>query len=108
MRSACESTAFGIRESKASTAESLLQQPIFFLEVIDRLKLPTIDPAGKERQEELQRLDGAKHRRQYSEIQLIERVPSSTETSGSNCWILRASGVLLNLRARSRAMVPGK
>jgi len=41
--------AFGIRESKASTVEPLLQQPIFLLEVIDRRKLPTIDPAGEQR-----------------------------------------------------------
>jgi hypothetical protein len=46
MRSARESTAFGIGESNASTAVSLLQQSIFFLEAIDRFKLPTIDPAG--------------------------------------------------------------
>ena len=63
MRSARESTAFGIGESKALTAESLFQQPIFFLEVFDRFKLLTTDPAGKQRQEELQRLDGAEHHR---------------------------------------------
>jgi hypothetical protein len=34
-----------------------LQQPILFPEVFDRLELPTIDPAGEQRQEELQRLD---------------------------------------------------
>jgi hypothetical protein len=56
MRSARESTAFGICESKASTAEPLLQQPIFSLEVINRIELPTIDLAGQQHQEELQRL----------------------------------------------------
>jgi hypothetical protein len=49
MRSARESTAFGIRESKASTAETVLQQPIFFLQVSDRLELPSVDPASKQR-----------------------------------------------------------
>jgi hypothetical protein len=47
--------------------------PILFLQVFDRLELTAVDPASKQRQEELQRLDGAKHRRQYSELQLIER-----------------------------------
>jgi hypothetical protein len=42
-----------------------------FLQILDRIELPTIDPADKERQKELQRLDGAKHRRQYSDLQLI-------------------------------------
>jgi DNA-binding Lrp family transcriptional regulator len=41
--------------------------------------LPPIDPAGEQHQEELRRLDGSKHRRQYSGIQLIELAPS-TET----------------------------
>ena len=89
MRPAGEATAFGIRKSKALTAEALLQQPIFLLEILDRLELPTIDPAGKQRQEKMQRLDGAKHRRQYSGMQLIERIPSSTGTSRPNNWILR-------------------
>jgi hypothetical protein len=57
MRSACESAAFGIGEAKAATAETILEQPIFFLEVLNRLELPAIDAAGKQRQEELQRLD---------------------------------------------------
>jgi len=61
MRSARESTALGIGESKSVTAESLLQQPIFFLEILDRFELPTIDPTGKQRQEELEGLDGAEH-----------------------------------------------
>lgn len=89
VRSAPQSTALGICESKASTAETLLQQPIFCLQVLDHLGLLAIDPASKQRQEEVQRRNGAKHRHQYSEIQLIERVPCSTDTSRSNCWILR-------------------
>jgi hypothetical protein len=46
--SACESTAFGICESKASTAQTLLQQPILFFEVLDRLDLPAVDRASKQ------------------------------------------------------------
>jgi hypothetical protein len=47
------------------TAETLLQQPIFYLQVFDHLKLPTIDPAGKQRQEELPRLGRPKHPGKY-------------------------------------------
>lgn len=37
----------GIGESKAATAESLLQQSILRLQILDSVKLSTIDPAGK-------------------------------------------------------------
>lgn len=39
MRSARESTAFGICESKASAAKSLFQQSVLFREVLDHLGL---------------------------------------------------------------------
>ena len=44
-----------------------------FLQVFDRLKLPAINPVSKQRQEELQRLDGAKHPGKYSQLQSTGR-----------------------------------
>ncbi len=69
--SARESTAFGIRESQASTAEALLQQPILFLEVLDHIELPAINPASKQSQEELQWLDGGKHPGKYGPLRTM-------------------------------------
>lgn len=68
--SACESATFGIRESEASIAKAFLQQSIFFLEILDHIELPAIDPASKHRQEELQRLDGG-HLGKYIPLRTI-------------------------------------
>jgi hypothetical protein len=50
MRSVGKSTPFGITESDASAAQTLFQQSILFLQMLDRIDLPTIDPASKQRQ----------------------------------------------------------
>lgn len=77
-----------------SIAETFLQQAILFLQVLDRIEVPTMDPAGKQHQKELQRLNGAKHRRQYSELHAVRSAehpapPPGSELS-SNFWTPRA------------------
>jgi hypothetical protein len=52
----------------------------------------------------LQRLNGEKHHHQYAGLQLIERVASSTETSRSNCWILR-DGIAIVQQVRVSLLV---
>lgn len=68
MSFACESTPFGIRESNAPLSEAFLQKPILFLQVLDHVELPTIDPAGEHCQNKLQRLHGLKHHAEYSDL----------------------------------------
>lgn len=41
--------AASMTPTDAPTAEALLQQPILLLEVFDRIEMPAIDPAGKQR-----------------------------------------------------------
>lgn len=71
MRSARQATSFDIGESKTPATAALLQQPILFFQILDRIELPTMDPAGEQYQEKLQRLYGAKHCRQYGELRFI-------------------------------------
>jgi len=96
--SALRPNAYALRASRRRSASvnrrrrppsRSFSDPIFFLEVIDHLELPTIDPAGKQRQEEFQRLDGAKHCQRYSGLQHIERGSSSTCSGRWNNWTLR-------------------
>jgi hypothetical protein len=48
VRFSSESTPLDISESKASAAETLLQESILFLQIFDRIELPAIDPARKQ------------------------------------------------------------
>ena len=49
----CEATTLGVGQSKAFSAELLLQDAVLFDEVLDDVDLVPVDPTGKRRQEQL-------------------------------------------------------
>jgi hypothetical protein len=55
MRSALQATSLDIGESKTLATEALLQQPILFFQILDRIELLAMDPTGTHRQEKLHR-----------------------------------------------------
>jgi hypothetical protein len=61
----CEPAAFGIGETKPPPTQVLLEQTVFFLQILDLLKLTAVDPTGEHQKEQMKRQKQWRHRSQY-------------------------------------------
>jgi hypothetical protein len=46
-KEAAEPSTFGVGEADAASAQAFLENAIFFLEVVDRIHLMTVEPTGE-------------------------------------------------------------